>query len=278
MASENDDWPIPAGRESRSSSRVLRLLSRSSESGDEHNGDKVEERGSWLHLISVCCKLQIPVFNPSPLSISTRSARGLRSSIAREVPLDFRGRNAVKKRCRIKTTPKGELELDLDTAIHEVLIFANPRLRDNENIAQLIGLTWAEELPQYNLGLSPVLILDYADAGTLADLLQRDFILSLQSKIDLCHGVGLGLVALHDVSIIHGDVKPENILVKTSKEGKLIPKLTDFDLSLRSPQSLTPLPGITFPWNAPEWLEELCVCCLVQTDVFSYVVTFSAIQ
>lgn len=73
-------------------------------------------------------------------------------------------------------------------------------------------------------------------------------------KVDLAHGVGLrqiyeletselitlatalvhSLTILHRVSIVHGDVKPANILVKRTTRGVLTTKLIDFDDSYLS--------------------------------------------
>jgi serine/threonine protein kinase len=225
------------------------------------------ESDDWIRLVTVCCKLEIPILNPPPLSIKTRSGRGRNSGIARQVPTDFRGRNAVLKSCRINKD--GPLQYDFRSIIQEILVFAHPRLRAHLNIAYLLGIMWEEDSLGLNLGIGPVLVLDYADIGTLTELVERKPSLSFLEKVHISLGVGEAIEALHDSNIIHGDLKSENVLIQTCEDGKIVPKLTDFDLSLREPTSATRLPGRTFPWNAPEYQDLLCTDCLKLTDVFS---------
>jgi serine/threonine protein kinase len=40
--------------------------------------------------------------------------------------------------------------------------------------------------------------------------------------------VALGLVALHDCNILHGDIKCENIIIREHEERGIIAKITDF--------------------------------------------------
>lgn len=86
----------------------------------------------------------------------------------------------------------------------------------------------------------------------------------------MCYDVGKALTSLHEYGIIHGDVKAENVLVR-SQGVRWIAKLADFDLSLINPKTPQRLPGRTFPWNAPESQNsaDLCQCCLKLTDVYS---------
>jgi serine/threonine protein kinase len=251
-------------------SRQSRRSDRSWGAGDEDRTLPDSNSEGWIRLATLCCKLDIPIFNPTLASVNTRSGRGnLKSFIARQAPGDFRGRNAVLKACQIQTDHEGKLNLDFRTIVNEVIILSNPALRLHPNLARLIGVTWEEEPPELDLGLSPALVLDFADGGTLADLVQRKPPLSFTAKAEIFCGVGEALLALHRCGIVHGDVKMENVLIQTEQNGRHVPKLTDFDLSMRIPHSSQPLPGYTRPWNAPEVLEELCHRCMELTDVYS---------
>jgi serine/threonine protein kinase len=51
--------------------------------------------------------------------------------------------------------------------------------------------------------------------------------------------------------LIHGDIKPKNILVFTDSDGKPFPKLADFGFSLQETDIAIKLP-VSKGWNAPE--------------------------
>jgi serine/threonine protein kinase len=249
--------------------RNFRRSQSTSQVDSTHHDEQEEPREDWISLISLCCSLDIHIFNPVSISIKTRSARGKNSGIARQGPTDFRGRNAVLKFCYVKKDLHGVLEYDFQSLIKETLIFAHPSLQAHANIARLMGLMWEEDSMGSGLGIGPVLVLEFADMGTLLEVAEREPFLQFLDKVELSLGVGEAITALHECGIIHGDLKLENVLVQTSSEGKIVPKLTDFDLSLISPTISRRLPGGTYPWNAPEYREELCPDRLILTDVFS---------
>ena len=60
-------------------------------------------------------------------------------------------------------------------------------------------------------------------------------------------------VLKHDSDIIHGDLRPENVLMFADKFGNQIPKVSDFGYSTLAAQDgdLIHLP-ISRPWSAPE--------------------------
>ena len=53
--------------------------------------------------------------------------------------------------------------------------------------------------------------------------------LTLDEQVLIMRTVAHSIRVLHRLNIVHGDIKPENILLKRSSTGKLIAKLIDFD-------------------------------------------------
>ncbi|CAE6407141.1 unnamed protein product [Rhizoctonia solani] len=93
-------------------------------------------------------------------------------------------------------------------------------------------------------------------------------------RCQLCHGISDGLAYLHDVGIIHGDLKGANILI--SDDGK--PMLNDFGNAVLQEHSLnftesTTRTNISPRWTAPEILEGLTSCSYA-ADVYALGMTW----
>ena len=77
-------------------------------------------------------------------------------------------------------------------------------------------------------GSRPFIAMEYVDGETLAELLRRRGALPVDEAvglgIQLCHG----LAAVHRAGLVHRDVKPQNLLLRT--DGQL--KLGDFGIAL----------------------------------------------
>lgn len=161
-----------------------------------------------------------------------------------------------------------------NTALQEIRVLLHPRLRRCENIINLFGLDFQEDYDDYTVAW-PVLLMEYAEYGTLATL-QEDINIDAELARILLLDMALGIKALHECNIIHGDVKSENVLICRHADRKYVARLADFGLSVINPDfngKRHRLPGGTFLWSAPELGNELSVDGLRQTDVYSFGLT-----
>jgi serine/threonine protein kinase len=94
----------------------------------------------------------------------------------------------------------------------------------------------------------PFLVLTYADRGTLADRLKKEP-LSLAEAVDVIVQVGRGLQALHRRGLLHRDVKPANVLFRSTDEGERA-VLSDLGLG----KSLDEISRITMPGGTPSYV------------------------
>ncbi len=101
----------------------------------------------------------------------------------------------------------------------------------------------------------PYVAMDYADQGSLADLLERG--VSVAEAMPLLQQVLAALARLHAIGLVHQDLKPENILLVSTPDGGRRAWVTDLGVAgARTELALTKR-GIagTREWMAPEQLE-----------------------
>jgi serine/threonine protein kinase len=138
----------------------------------------------------------------------------------------------------------------------EITALCHPGIRKNRNIASLIS--WGRDYLDPETPI-PVLFVEAARCSL-------DEFLDKQSHWNMKHQFALdisaGLEILHKYHIVHGDMKPENILVFEQHNPKVpfVAKLSDFGLCIDLFNSKFEL-GIedylgTSDWNAPELLKK----------------------
>lgn len=101
-------------------------------------------------------------------------------------------------------------------------------------------------------GGAPEIVMEYVSGGDLSVAL-REGTLSPELLQIVVQDVASALAALHDAGIVHGDIKPENVLLDANRRGKL----ADFGLaSFDSRSTLVDAPGFrgTVAYAAPELL------------------------
>ncbi|WP_112238806.1 serine/threonine-protein kinase [Kribbella monticola] len=94
----------------------------------------------------------------------------------------------------------------------------------------------------------PYLVLTYADRGTLADRIKAGP-LPLTDTVELIGNVSTGLQELHDRGVLHRDVKPENVLFRSTPTGERA-MLGDLGLG----KSLDAVSRVTMPGGTPAYV------------------------
>lgn len=107
-------------------------------------------------------------------------------------------------------------------------------------------------------------VMEYVDGMSLAHYLGRFGALSLQRALDLFGDVARGLAHAHAADIVHGDIKPANILLRADGS----PVLIDFGLALVNDSDTAGMTtGCTVSFAAPEQLRRRPVD--IRTDIYS---------
>jgi len=165
------------------------------------------------------------------------------------------------------TLEDGRAMLSVLTELHALL---HPPLRSHPNIITLLGLAWGSNHAE-PLHRLPILVIEYGDKGTLADVQSGTSFLPRVVKTELCRGIAYGLEALHDQGIVHGDMKPENIIICSDQNGSLVPKLADFGFAIiESSENVSRYIAGTRTWRAPESFAPVPVAKLKSTDIYSF--------
>src|SRR5581483_11797452 len=73
------------------------------------------------------------------------------------------------------------------------------------------------------------LAMEFLAGESLADRMMATPALGFAESLDICLQVGSGLAAAHEKSIVHRDMKPENIFL-AQKQGRLRVKILDFGI------------------------------------------------
>lgn len=142
---------------------------------------------------------------------------------------------------------------------------------DHPNIVRVYHL---EEDPETR---ELYLICEYADGGSLAELIEREGPLPEARAIALALDICAALEETERLRIVHRDVKPSNILLFTQPGGGLTAKLGDFGIAQDTRQRKTTLlPGTSHPgtplYMAPEQAD-VTMLLDSRADIFSLGVT-----
>ncbi|KAH8588298.1 kinase-like domain-containing protein [Bisporella sp. PMI_857] len=206
-------------------------------------------------------------------TVSHTKIPGLRASKVSDDTLNTQSQTLIVKRPRQSILE--EQSYALISFITELRIRTHPPLRDHPSIARFHGICWDFEDEEATIP-RPLLLEELAPQGALDNFWQRwNFVrMNFKPKLDMCRDVAEGLLALHHCGVVHGDVKPENLLVFPRPNGKdeFMVKLTDFGHSVFEHNRLNALPAFTPQWCAPEATKATTMSFkdMIATDCYSY--------
>jgi len=146
--------------------------------------------------------------------------------------------------------PPIEYQRLLEACMLELQVLSYDHMKLHENIAKLLAVSWHSR----DGNIYPVLVMELAceEHPTMAQLLSKPN--PLATRLELIRDVLEGLSALHGLSVVYGDIKPENILIfRSSSAAGITAKLSDFGFCKPTEESQWEAGGTPY-WNAPECL------------------------
>ncbi len=194
-------------------------------------------------------------------------------SVTKSVAAPPRPKYVVYKVAKVAFKEDGEPFPEYRRALQSVLTeyhaLIYPPLFRHANIIDFLGFAWGSN-PFSSAHRLPAIVVEFAEHGTLADLLRKNRMLETPIKHMLCLDIVRGLSALHGAGLVHGDVKAENVLVCSGADRKFVAKIADFGFSIvEATESAEVWIGGTNPWRAPETKSAIEVKLLRHTDTYS---------
>lgn len=171
-----------------------------------------------------------------------------------------------------------DLKLQRDVALKlvqpELLASASVRRSFEAEARTMAALTHPNVVTLHTLaedGGRPFLVMELVDGPSLAHVLRERGRLPLSEVLPILRAVADGLAALHEAGLIHGDVKPSNILLGP---GRAV-KLTDMGLSQLLIENAGGVVRGTPSYMPPERARGLSVAreLLPRQDVYALAVT-----
>ena len=144
----------------------------------------------------------------------------------------------------------------LRSVLFELRVMHHPSFQAHSNFVDLLGVSWERvESDESLCGYRPSIIVELADEKTptlQSFLYQQDESWTDEIRalaFNLLTDVAEGVTMLHATKIVHGDLKPENVLLFHAP-GRLMAKISDFGFCNPFAESRDQIGG-TLYWNAP---------------------------
>lgn len=152
----------------------------------------------------------------------------------------------------------------------EILILGQPEIRNHPNIIRLEGLCW--DISDDCMEVWPVLVFEKTSLGDLTKWAtsKEGKIASHDVRLSICADVANAVRHLHThrrslgiqttcclgdkfADIVHGDIKPDNVLIFQDETNRPFARVADFGFStIFNSQSTVFMPK-SGHWTAPEW-------------------------
>ncbi|KAL8689078.1 MAG: hypothetical protein Q9218_005167 [Villophora microphyllina] len=144
-------------------------------------------------------------------------------------------------------------------AIVELIVLTHPGLSDHPNVLKLEGVCW--DSSDLTRPFRPILITEKCSHGDLGAFMSKSgHKVTPGNRVEICADIINAVLSLHAngsamTGVVHGDIKPENILVFQREDGEYYGKLCDFGFSSlfgNHQENLEIDLPVSHPWNAPE--------------------------
>lgn len=128
--------------------------------------------------------------------------------------------------CAVKVFDENCLKKELSNPEHEFEL-AYLKGMNHENIVTVYGL-WTDPHKGRN---ATAIVMELCNDSLLGYIEKyKGRIISIEQKLQILNGVCKGMIFLHNQSIVHGDLRPPNILLVIA-EDQIIAKVSDFGMS-----------------------------------------------
>ncbi|KAF0552270.1 kinase-like protein [Gigaspora margarita] len=143
---------------------------------------------------------------------------------------NYCGTEIVLKSIDLKSIDKG-----IKTFVNELKQLIT--VKDCQNVIKVLGIT-SDSTASNSINFPNIMVLQFANNGNLSNYLRDKvcdgyFTISWLELVQIARQITLGLQSLHDNSIIHGDLHPNNILINNNEV-----LIADFGVARKTGDSL----------------------------------------
>ncbi|CEL08488.1 hypothetical protein ASPCAL11637 [Aspergillus calidoustus] len=174
---------------------------------------------------------------------------------------------------RMRPVSQEEKIWNMRALIAELLILGQPSIRTHPCISPLQGICW--DVSSMTDEVCPVLVFGKANNGDLGTFMASTVgpRLSYFSRVAMCFQMGDAIRTMHELGVVHGDIKPQNVLVFGGRNTVHFVRISDFGYStLFAKLEDKILMPQTPPWIAPEYHKGQAVdrAAAQKMDVYSF--------
>ncbi|KAI1123667.1 hypothetical protein F5Y10DRAFT_285846 [Nemania abortiva] len=225
---------------------------------------------NFITFLAAAQKLGIPFLNVTWESTRQPLGRGGTSEISQGL-MNQQTSFAFKRVADEDKPFRSEQEI-MRCLINEITILDHLMAQKHQNILEFQGVCWDVS---DDLKVWPALVFEKSHFGDLHRFatLPVGKELDVMARLKICYDIGNAVAHLHATGVIHGDIKPDNVLIFQGNDGSFVPKIADFGYSTRfSRAGIRIVLPQSRPWCAPELDEypDFTPEQALQTDVFSF--------